>query len=227
MVVPLRDQNGRVRYYLGAQLDITELVNACTGLESLQRLIDRQSVAPGQRNEDEVKVQLDQMAEFQQLSETFSNQELQSLLGSQERKQLDDQVSHGLDAYQAQPVRHKNPSASLDSSSRLPGIGSAPPLGFYKNVSDPLCKSGVVRAEKCSIYLFDRTLHSVSSLLRQICGFLVSCSRRSWSRLEEVRGFAMTCITPWRQVRKSLRKFDGYQNHSKRGELGGSIARLS
>ncbi len=139
MVVPLRDQNGRVRYYLGAQLDITELVNTCTGLESLQRLIDRQSLAPGQRNEDEVKVQLDQMAEFQQLSETFSNQELQSLLGSQERKQLDDQVTHGPDGYQAQPVRHKNPSANVDSSSRLPGIGSAPPLGFYKNVSHPSC----------------------------------------------------------------------------------------
>lgn len=138
MVVPLRDQNGRVRYYLGAQLDITELVNTCTGLESLQRLIARQSVAPDQRNEDEVKVQLDQMAEFQQLSETFSNQELQSLLGSQERKQLDDHVSHGSDSYEAPRVRHNNSSANLDSSIRLPGSGSAPPLGFYKNVSKPL-----------------------------------------------------------------------------------------
>ncbi|KAL8921272.1 MAG: hypothetical protein Q9208_005800 [Pyrenodesmia sp. 3 TL-2023] len=133
MVVPLRDQNGRVRYYLGAQLDITELVNTCTGLESLQRLISRQAVAPDQRNEDEVKVQLDQMAEFQQLSETFSNLELQSLLGSQERKQLDDHVSHGWDGDQAPRVRHKNSSANLDSSVRLPGFASAPPLGFYKN----------------------------------------------------------------------------------------------
>lgn len=135
MVVPLRDQNGRVRYYLGAQLDITELVNTCTGLESLRRLLARQSANPDQKDQDGIKVQLDQFAEFQQLSETFSNQELQSLLRSQERKQIDNQISHGLQGYQEHSVRVRNSSANLDSSIRLQGFGSAPPLGFYQNVS--------------------------------------------------------------------------------------------
>ncbi|KAI4206886.1 MAG: hypothetical protein LQ348_000779 [Seirophora lacunosa] len=137
MVVPLRDQNGRVRYYLGAQLDITELVNTCTGLESLQKLLARHSGVPNgnpeQHGQTEIGVQVDQMAEFQQLSETFTTQELRSLLGSQERQQLDDQVKHGLKGYQGQSNQVRNASANLDGSIQLQGFGSAPPLGFYQN----------------------------------------------------------------------------------------------
>ncbi|KAL8974495.1 MAG: hypothetical protein Q9197_001257 [Variospora fuerteventurae] len=137
MVVPLRDQNGRVRYHLGAQLDITELVNTCTGLESFQKLLLRQSGVPKgnpeQHRQDEIRVQLDQMTEFQQLSETFTTKELQSLLGSQERQQLDDQVKHGLKGYSGQSNRVRNSSANLDGSIQLQGFGSAPPLGFYQN----------------------------------------------------------------------------------------------
>ncbi|KAL9011715.1 MAG: hypothetical protein Q9173_003466 [Seirophora scorigena] len=137
MVVPLRDQNGRVRYYLGAQLDITELVNTGTGLESLQKLVARHSGVPNgnpeQHGQTEIRVQLDQMTEFQQLSETFTTQELQSLLGSQERQQLDDQVKHGLKGNQGQSNQVRNTSANLDGSIQLQGFGSAPPLGFYQN----------------------------------------------------------------------------------------------
>lgn len=135
MVVPLRDQNGKVRYYLGAQLDITELVNTCTGLESLRKLIARQSGDSNQNGQDDIKPHIDLMAEFQQLSETFTTQELQTLLKSQERQQLDDQVNHGMEGYLAQSVRVRNSSANLDSSIQLQGFGSAPPLGFYQNVS--------------------------------------------------------------------------------------------
>lgn len=133
MVVPLRDQNGKVRYYLGAQLDITELVNTCTGLASLRRLVDRQLLGADHIGQDEVKPCIDQMAEFQQLSETFTSSELQSLLKSQERQQLDDQVNEGMGSYQTQSARFKNSSINLDSSIQLQGFGSAPPLGFYRN----------------------------------------------------------------------------------------------
>ncbi|KAL8717649.1 MAG: hypothetical protein Q9225_005122 [Loekoesia sp. 1 TL-2023] len=128
-----RDQNGKVRYYLGAQLDITELVNTCTGLESLRKLIARQSGDSNQNGQDDVKPHVDLMAEFQQLSETFTTQELQTLLKSQERQQLDDQVNHGMEGYLAQSARVRNSSANLDSSIQLQGFGSAPPLGFYQN----------------------------------------------------------------------------------------------
>ncbi|KAL8681105.1 MAG: hypothetical protein Q9186_002757 [Xanthomendoza sp. 1 TL-2023] len=136
MVVPLRDQNGKVRYYLGAQLDITELVRGSVGLPSLQKLEARQHRNPEQTNMDGVKPHTDLMTEFQQLSETFSPRELQTLLRSQERQQMDDQVDHSFDdlkSSQAPNVRHKNSSANLDGSIGLQGFGSAPSLGFYQN----------------------------------------------------------------------------------------------
>ncbi|KAL8940984.1 MAG: hypothetical protein Q9216_002503 [Gyalolechia sp. 2 TL-2023] len=133
MVVPLRDQNGKVRYYLGAQLDITELVVTCTGLESLRKLVTRQLGTLDHHGQDDVKPWMDQMAEFQQLSETFTTQELQSLLKSQERQQLDHQVNDGIRTYQAQSAHFRNSSVDLDSSTQLQGFGSAPPLGFYQN----------------------------------------------------------------------------------------------
>ncbi|KAI4245421.1 MAG: hypothetical protein L6R40_002481 [Gallowayella cf. fulva] len=136
MVVPLRDQNGKVRYYLGAQLDITELVNNSVGLPSLQKLVVRQLENPERVNMDGVKPHTDLMTEFQQLSETFNPQELQTLLKSQQRQQMDDQVNHGYDdlkGHQAPHVRHKNSLSNLDSSIGLQGFGSAPSLGFYQN----------------------------------------------------------------------------------------------
>ncbi|KAL8736302.1 MAG: hypothetical protein Q9166_000457 [cf. Caloplaca sp. 2 TL-2023] len=136
MVVPLRDQNGKVRYYLGAQLDITELVKGSTGLGSLSKLVVCRCGNLEQTNIDNVKHHSDLMTEFQQLSETFSPQELQTLLKSQQRQRMDDQVNHGFDDLkgdQAKHVRTKSSLSNLDSSIRLEGFGSAPSLGFYQN----------------------------------------------------------------------------------------------
>lgn len=139
MVVPLRDQNGKVRYYLGAQLDITELVNDSVGLSSLQKLVTRQHEDTNQNGKESLETHNDLMSQFQQLSETFTPQELQTVLKSQHRQEMDDQVVNGFDnlkGSQPQDVRVCNSSADLDSKIPLPGSGSAPSLGFYKNVSE-------------------------------------------------------------------------------------------
>ncbi|KAL8917251.1 MAG: hypothetical protein Q9172_005926 [Xanthocarpia lactea] len=133
MVVPLRDQNGKVRYYLGAQLDITELVNGSVGLNSLQKLVNRQHGHADQHGKETLETHNDLLTQFQQLSETFTPQELQTVLRSQKRQEMDDQVVHGLDQHQPHNVRVRNSSADLDSDIKLPGFGSAPSLGFYKN----------------------------------------------------------------------------------------------
>ncbi|KAL8753668.1 MAG: hypothetical protein Q9199_004888 [Rusavskia elegans] len=136
MVVPLRDQNGKVRYYLGAQLDITELVNDSVGLSSLQKLVTRQHEDTNQNGRESLETHNDLMSQFQQLSETFTPQELQTVLKSQHRQEMDDQVVNGFDnlkGSQPQDVRVCNSSADLDSKIPLPGSGSAPSLGFYKN----------------------------------------------------------------------------------------------
>lgn len=41
MCTPLLDSMGKVRYYLGAQIDISGLAKDCSGLESLRRLVDQ------------------------------------------------------------------------------------------------------------------------------------------------------------------------------------------
>ena len=135
MVVPLRDQNGKVRYYLGAQLDITELVNGSVGLNSLQKLVNRQHEHADQHGKETLEAHNDLLTQFQQLSETFTPQELQTVLRSQKRQEMDDQVVKGFDQHQPLNVRVRNSSADLNSDIQLPGFGSAPSLGFYKNVS--------------------------------------------------------------------------------------------
>lgn len=41
MCAPLMDSTGVVRYYLGAQVDVSGLAKDCSGLESLRRLVDK------------------------------------------------------------------------------------------------------------------------------------------------------------------------------------------
>ncbi|KAH6655325.1 hypothetical protein BKA67DRAFT_508066, partial [Truncatella angustata] len=47
MVAPLYDSRGIVRYHIGAQVDVSGLVKDCAGLESLERLMERENAADG------------------------------------------------------------------------------------------------------------------------------------------------------------------------------------
>ncbi|KAI1853609.1 hypothetical protein JX266_001593 [Neoarthrinium moseri] len=92
MVAPLYDSRGVVRYHIGAQVDVSGLVRDCSGLESLERLVERETVEGstdgfvrihrknGQTNsstdakEDEAKKD-----EFRELASMFSLQELKTV----------------------------------------------------------------------------------------------------------------------------------------------------
>lgn len=163
MVVPLKDQNGKVRYYLGAQLDITELVNSSVGLSSLQKLVARQHEVTDLHGKESLETHNDLLSQFQQLSETFTSQELQTVLKSQQRQEMDDQVVNGFDnlkGSQPQDIPASNSSADLNSNIQLPGSGSAPSLGFYKNVSGSYVYSPL---QKLNIAVSSRTTPSVPS----------------------------------------------------------------
>ncbi|KAL9058456.1 MAG: hypothetical protein Q9162_001752 [Coniocarpon cinnabarinum] len=66
MVAPLRDSRGNLRYYIGAQVDVSGLAKDCTDLPALQRMLEQR----GQPKDDEDK------DEFQELSEMFNLAEL-------------------------------------------------------------------------------------------------------------------------------------------------------
>ena len=137
MCVPLRDQYGKVRYFLGAQLDITGLVMECTELDSLQKLVEQQTKVGNDGNAAAIAGAHQQDA-FEQLSETFNPRELETLLASQRRhhptSDKEQDVMVDFVRRRVENASLKNSSADLCNIFQLNGQGSAPPLGFYQNV---------------------------------------------------------------------------------------------
>lgn len=79
MIAPLCDSRGEIRYHIGAQVDVSGIVKECTDLPSLRRLVNKEDgrsfVAEGDiPDEEEPKKD-----EFQELSEMFNFQELDTV----------------------------------------------------------------------------------------------------------------------------------------------------
>ncbi|KAK4693603.1 hypothetical protein P7C71_g3830, partial [Lecanoromycetidae sp. Uapishka_2] len=80
MIAPLCDSRGKIRYFIGAQVDVSGLVKDCTDLESLQLLVTRERA-----NHDDVyaKDNFDSHEEakddFQDLSEMLNVAELETV----------------------------------------------------------------------------------------------------------------------------------------------------
>ena len=181
MCVPLRDQSGKVRYYLGAQLDITGLVNDCTGLATLKKIVERNNGHRSPVTNRDSQKETTQPDEFEQLSESFNPQELEKLILLRRRQQL--QSEEGIIYTDSEKRQRGDDSASgpltdLNHSFQLNGQGSAPPLGYYKSVS-PLCETPCPGhfTDVFSIFWFDRIHRSVFCLPHLICGYPESSSR--------------------------------------------------
>ena len=181
MCVPLRDQSGKVRYYLGAQLDITSLVNECTELATLKEIVERNNTNRSSMTKGDFRDEIPQRDEFEQLSEAFNPQELEKLILLRRRRQLQSEEGVIYTDSGKRHRRHDLPSrttfADLDSSFQLNGQGSAPPLGYYKTVSNSYAKQVAHTANVPSTFWFGLIHHSVSCSLRPICGSLESSSR--------------------------------------------------
>ena len=176
MCVPLRDQSGKVRYYLGAQLDITSIVNDCTGLATLEIMIKRDKEHQAQALDREVPKETPQQDEFEQLSEAFNPQELEKLTMLRRRQQL--QSDEGITLTDSDTRQRGDEETSrtaftgLDNVFQLDGQGSAPPLGYYKSVrtSYRILDLGDF-ADSTSIFWFDRIHPFAFCLPRLICGY--------------------------------------------------------
>ena len=144
MCVPLRDQYGKVRYFLGAQLDITGLIENCIELDSLHRLVEQQNIKAGSDGDALAVAEAHQHDAFEQLSETFNPRELETLLASRQLSRPTMELGKDTREYsahnRAKDVQLKNSSADLKNIFQLNGQGSAPPLGFYQNVSASIMK---------------------------------------------------------------------------------------
>jgi len=86
MLAPLLDSRGNLRYFIGAQVDVSGLVKDCTGLDALRHHLD---VQEDREPKDEPK------DELQELSEMFNNAELETVrrYGGSMHKELEDDRS--------------------------------------------------------------------------------------------------------------------------------------
>ena len=130
MVAPLCDSRGKIRYHIGAQVDVSGLVKDCTDLESLQRLVDREQ---NQQNGDAIENQQENIDEFQELSEMLNMGELETVRrwgGRMHREYQEDTDSsrngapHRPRLLLKEPMADGNPtySSSIRGSGRLGGI---------------------------------------------------------------------------------------------------------
>lgn len=133
MCAPLYDNSGKIRYFLGAQVDISTTVNEGTDLDSLHRLIEQKERGDGSDANDGEKKD-----EFQQLSEMLDIQELNAVRkwGGRmlQETQEEDHSSHKVN-WRRPTILLRDPSRDYikTGSSNAGNIDSV--VGFYHNVS--------------------------------------------------------------------------------------------
>ena len=139
MIAPLCDSRGKIRYHIGAQVDVSGLVKDCTDLESLQRLVVQQQEHRQAGNRVNPDSQPEKGDEFQELSEMLNMGELETVRrfgGRMHREYQDDDTES-----QRNTAMHK-PRLLLQEPSMDPAQGhalgrsqSGKLKGIYQNVS--------------------------------------------------------------------------------------------
>jgi len=138
MIAPLLDSRGILRYFIGAQVDVSGLVKDCTDLEALQRMLEKQEDDDQQAQAEEQKKD-----EFQELSEMMNMAELETVRrygGHMHREQVDDRddISVRGDKYQHRPrLLIKDPSSELYKQLPVSAKANGRLEGVYQNVRCP------------------------------------------------------------------------------------------
>lgn len=135
MVAPLCDSRGKIRYHIGAQVDVSGLVKDCTDLESLQRLVDREQ---NRQKGGDADSQQDNVDEFQELSEMLNMGELETVRrwgGRMHREyQEEDTDSSRNGAPHRSRLLLKEPTAEVSPTYISMTRGSGRLGGIYQNV---------------------------------------------------------------------------------------------
>lgn len=76
MTAPLMDSRGNIRYFIGAQVDVSGLIKDCNEMEGLARLVEKEQHPDDGGEDDEDPNRKD---EFQELSEMFNGAELDTV----------------------------------------------------------------------------------------------------------------------------------------------------
>ena len=144
MTAPLMDSRGNIRYFIGAQVDVSGLVKECSNLDGLMRMVEKEQDPEGAAEEEEAN----KKDEFQELTEMFNSAELESVRrygGRMHKDYVDDSdresVSQGRrrvlikDNTQDAPERHHVHSSSMPAAMKEKINGKL--AGVYEHVSTP------------------------------------------------------------------------------------------
>lgn len=141
MIAPLCDSRGRIRYHIGAQVDVSGLAKDCTDLESLQKLVvqqqDQQHAPDGDRRQ--LEVPREKGDEFQALSEMLNMGELETVRRHggrmhREYQDEDDETSRTAAAHKPRLLLEE-PTADLAREHMAGRSLSGKLKGVYQNVS--------------------------------------------------------------------------------------------
>ena len=138
MVAPLCDSRGKIRYFIGAQVDVSGLVKDCTDLETLQRLVVQEQGEQSDSNGGNIDGQQESKDDFQDLAEMLNMAELETVrkFGGRMHREYEDEegdtsrivAPHMPRLLLQEPTRDVNPE--FEHSSRQSGKLS----GIYQNV---------------------------------------------------------------------------------------------
>lgn len=104
MIAPLMDSRGVIRYYIGAQVDVSGLLKSCSELPGLAKLVDDEY----ERKHSTKSIKKHKRDEFQELSEMFNGAELDTVRrhgGSMHREYVDDSDTDSMHGGNAQRPR--------------------------------------------------------------------------------------------------------------------------
>ena len=138
MIAPLCDSRGKVRYHIGAQVDVSGLVKDCTDLESLQRLVIKEQDQQHSANETNDDIQSEKRDEFQELSEMLNMGELETVRkfgGRMHREYQEDESDSQRNTVMHRPrILLEEPSADPSQGYVLGRSTSGRLKGVYQNV---------------------------------------------------------------------------------------------
>ena len=138
MIAPLCDSRGKIRYHIGAQVDVSGLAKDCTDLESLQKLVNQQQAQRQDGNAINGDVQQEKGDEFQELSEMLNMGELDTVRrhgGRMHREYQDDETESQRNTALHRPRLLLEEPSTDPTQAHVPGRGRSGKLrGIYQNV---------------------------------------------------------------------------------------------
>jgi len=129
MVAPLLDSRGNIRYFIGAQIDVSGLVKDCTDLDAFRRMLDQQE---GREPQPEQK------DEFQELSQMFNHTELSTVRlhgGGMHREQVVEQDDASAMNHKPRVLIQDQSTFDVDRAEQVSPKPEGRLSGPYKHVS--------------------------------------------------------------------------------------------